>query len=49
MTEREKLLLVRFFLANRKLNRAKGDKTAKQYAEEMAKHLGEFLEEIGKR
>lgn len=49
MTEKEKAILIRLFLAQRKLNRAKGDKTAKEYAEEMAKCVGLFLEEIGKR
>lgn len=46
MTEKEKAILVRLFLAQRKLNRAKGDKTAREYAETMAKCVGEFLEEI---
>lgn len=49
MTEKEKAILVRLFLANRKLNRAKGDKTAKEYAETMANCIAEFLMEIGKR
>lgn len=47
MTPKEKAILVRFFLASRKLNRAKGDKTAKEYAATMADCVAEFLMEIG--
>lgn len=42
MTDKEKAILVRFFLAQRKLHRAKGDKTAKEYAETMVKCLTEL-------
>jgi hypothetical protein len=45
MTEKQKAILVRFFLASRKLNRAKGDKTAREYAETMANCVAEFMKE----
>ena len=43
MTEQTKKLLVRYFLLNRKLHRAKNDTTAKRYAEEMAELYVEIL------
>lgn len=45
MTEKQKAILIRLFLASRKLNRAKGDKTAREYAETMANCVAEFLKE----
>lgn len=42
VTDKQKAILVRFFLASRKLNRAKGDKTAKEYAETMANCIVEL-------
>lgn len=45
MTDKQKAILVRFFLASRKLNRAKGDKTAKEYAETMANCIAELGKE----
>lgn len=46
MTEKQKLILIRLFLISRKLNRAKSEKTAREYSETMAKLTEEFLKEI---
>lgn len=43
ISTREKQILIRFFLAAKKLGRSKSDETAKRYAEEMANCVSDFL------
>lgn len=43
LTDREKAILIRFFLAGKKLGRSKNDTTAKRYAAEMAEAVSDLL------
>lgn len=49
MTEKEKEILVRLLLATRKLLRATKDKTAKDYARQMADAISDLVAESEKR
>jgi hypothetical protein len=48
LSDTEKKILVRFFLAAKKLGRSKNDTTGKRYAEEMVEAVSDFLKEIAK-
>lgn len=43
LTDREKAILIRFFLAAKKLGRSKSDETGRRYAAEMADAISDFL------
>lgn len=47
-SEREKAILIRFFLAAKKLGRSKSDETGKRYAAEMANAVSDLLGEINR-
>lgn len=46
LTDREKAILIKFFLAAKKLGRSKSDETGKRYAAEMADAASDFLKEF---
>lgn len=48
MSPKERATLIRLFIAHRKLLRAKQDNTIKQYANEMADAIADFLAEWSK-
>lgn len=48
LTDKEKAILVRLFLAGLRLARSKKDTTAKKYAGEMADAVSDFLKEFAR-
>lgn len=46
LTDREKAILTRLFLAGLRLARSKKDETAKRYAAQMADAVSDFLKEV---
>lgn len=48
LNDKEKAILVKLFIAGMRLSRAKKDNTVKQYAEQMANAVSEFLAERSK-
>lgn len=48
LTDREKAILIRFFMAAKKLGRSKSDETGKRYAAEMADAVSALWREINR-
>jgi hypothetical protein len=49
LTDKEKAILIRLFIAGKKLSRSQKDSTAKQFAGEMADAVSDFLKEWSMR